>query len=205
MAEARFLVDSYREWVAREGVPVVEDFGLDLLGMAVRPWPRQGDGVSGRWGAALKDLMDLYPHYAGWWIIGEAMPLLDNAVSLDPRVTDRWALPAARITHRWDANDLRLMADGTRVCTELLQAAGATDVVVGPIGEAHLAGTCRMGADPRTSVVNASGQAHQVPNLFVADGSVFVTNGSANNTLTSLAVSTHIAESLLALAARGEI
>jgi choline dehydrogenase-like flavoprotein len=55
------------------------------------------------------------------------------------------------------------------------------------------------------SVVNATGKAHEVPNLFVADRSVFVTNGSVNNTLTSLAVTTHIAESLVGMAGRGDL
>lgn len=52
MAEARFLVDSYRDWIAGEGIPVVEDFGLDLLSLEVRPWARQGDGVSGAFALA---------------------------------------------------------------------------------------------------------------------------------------------------------
>jgi choline dehydrogenase-like flavoprotein len=114
-------------------------------------------------------------------------------------------LPVARVTHRWDANDLKLMEAATRQAVAMLEAAGAVDTLLSPAIGAHLTGTCRMGMDPSRSVVNALGQTHDIPNLFIADGSIFVTGGSVNNTLTSVAVSMHVADSMLTLARQGEL
>lgn len=157
------------------------------------------------WGSSFKTRFHEYNHHVGWWIIGEGMPLLENRVEVDPDVRDRRGLPVAKITHRWDANDLKIMEAATKQGVAMLEAAGVEDVLAGPISGAHLSGTCRMGDDPKRSVVNARGQSHDVPNLFVADGSVFVTDSSANVTLTSMAVANHVADSLMSLASAGDL
>ena len=83
--------------------------------------------------------------------------------------------------------------------TEILKAAGATDVLAeAPItaGGWHLMGTARMGRDPQTSVVNEWGRSHDVKNLFIIDGSVFVTSAGVNPTSTIQAIALHVADSI---------
>ncbi len=77
-----------------------------------------------------------------------------------------------------------------------MQAAGATEVVQ-EARYAHLVGACRMGSDPRTSVVDKFGRSHDIPNLFVCDGSVFPTQGSANPGLTIQALAARTADYLV--------
>jgi choline dehydrogenase-like flavoprotein len=92
---------------------------------------------------------------------------------------------------------------------ELLDAAGAKKKWPIPVQESnfafHLLGTCRMGADPKTSVINPDHRAHDVPNLFLCDGSSFVTSGRGQPTLTIQALAYRAADRIIALARRGEV
>jgi choline dehydrogenase-like flavoprotein len=92
---------------------------------------------------------------------------------------------------------------------EILDAAGAQRKWTFPVGEqnfaVHLLGTCRMGNDPKTSVINADHRAHDVPNLFLCDGSSFVTSGRGQPTMTIMALAFRAADRMTALAKRGEI
>jgi choline dehydrogenase-like flavoprotein len=137
------------------------------------------------------------------------MPIETNCVDLDPDVKDAWGLPAMRITTTSHENDLKAVAFFNEKSVEILKAAGATEVWGGAVsdarGGAHSRGTCRMGNDPRTSVVNKFHRAHDVPNLFVVDGSSFVTGGRNHPTMTISALAFRAAEHLAAAAKAGNV
>ncbi len=130
-------------------------------------------------------------------VMGEDLPEEINAVTIDPDLADSDGIPAPKVTYRMSDNSLKLLSHGVQNATEVLKAAGAIDIRVHPLGRVagwHLMGTARMGTDPAKSVVDANGQAHDVKNLFVVDGSVFVTAGAVNPTSTLQAVALYIAD-----------
>ena len=164
-----------------------------------------------QWGAAFKQsLRHVHSHAAQCWGHTSQLPVATNAVDLDPEVKDSWGLPAIRVTYKEHDADLRLYKYMFDRGMELLKAAGATQTWGGPPGDdpgigAHLLGTCRMGNDPRSSVVNASHRAHDVPNLFMVDGSSFVTSGRGQPTLTIQALAFRAADKASQMAKRGEL
>ena len=136
-----------------------------------------------------------------WAANTDDLPEWDNRVTLDSNLTDSSGIPAPRINYRISENTRRQLRFSVDRMTDLHRAAGATSTI--PVDlwvdqPGHLMGTVRMGDDPETSAVDSFGRAHDVPNLFVADGSLFVTGGSANPTATicalALRVGRHIAE-----------
>jgi choline dehydrogenase-like flavoprotein len=132
-----------------------------------------------------------------------------NNVTLDPTLKDAWGVPAIRVTYRDHPDDLAtarfLQARGA----EILDAAGAQRVVKGPVTESslgfHLLGTCRMGNDPATSVVDKFHRSHDVPNLFVCDGSSLVTSGRGQPTMTIQALAFRAGEHIAKFARHNEI
>jgi len=139
-------------------------------------------------GPALKDFLYDYAHTAAWWAHAEGELCDDNRVTLDPAVADARGEPAARVTYEWTANDRALVAAARDKAVEMMHASGARRVRVGLQYAAHAMGGCRMGDDPRSSVVDRFGRAHDVPNLFVCDTSMFVTSAGVNPTLTAMAL-----------------
>ena len=127
----------------------------------------------------------------------------------DPEVKDDWGQPAVRITYRNHPDDLKNMAFFRERALELLQAAGAKKHWGWPVEEVtssvHLMGTCRMGNDPKASVVNRYHRAHDVPNLFVVDGSSLVTSGRNQPTCTIQALAYRAADNMVQAAKKGEI
>jgi choline dehydrogenase-like flavoprotein len=139
-----------------------------------------------------------------------SLPVLTNSFSLDDEVKDAWGLPAIRVTFKEHDNEMRLQRYFRDRCEEYLQAAGAlkitpTEITDDPGAGFHLLGTCRMGNDPARSVVNASHRAHDVPNLFIVDGSSFVTSGRGQPTMTIQALAFRAADHIAAAAKRGEL
>lgn len=145
-------------------------------------------------GEELKDFLHDYSHTAAWWAHAEGLPDTRNAITLDPDVRDGRGLPAARVTYEWGTNDVRVAAAAREKAAEMMQASGARRVRIGLNYGAHAMGSCRMGTDPRTSVVNEFCQSHDVPNLFIVDTSVFVTGSGVNPTLTAMAIATRASE-----------
>ena len=137
------------------------------------------------------------------------MPLETNRVDLDPDVKDAWGLPAMRITSTSHPDDIKNMEFFRQKSVEILQAAGATKVWAPPVtdsrGGAHNRGTCRMGNDPKTSVVNKYHRAHDVPNLYIVDGSSLVTGGRNHPTMTIQALAFRAAEQLIRAAKNGSL
>ena len=117
-----------------------------------------------------------------------SLPLESNRVDLDPTLKDAWGLPAMRVTYRDHPDDLSVARFLQDRAVEIMQAAGAEQVWKGPVvdavGSPHLLGTCRMGDDPESSVVDRHHRTHDVRNLFLCDGSSFVTSGRGQPTMT---------------------
>jgi choline dehydrogenase-like flavoprotein len=114
-------------------------------------------------------------------------------VEVDESVRDAWGIPVAKLTGARHAEDFKTGKFIAGKAVEWLRAAGAIETWEtlpgkGTNGGQHQAGTCRMGNDPKTSVVNKYGQMHNVDNVFVVDGSVNVTNGGFNPSLTIQAI-----------------
>jgi choline dehydrogenase-like flavoprotein len=146
-----------------------------------------------RWGSDYKRLLSRY-FTRNLVVAGNAtsLPVPSNSVSLDPKVKDRHGRPALRVTYRDHDDDLATARFLQARAVEMMEAAGAEkvwreDVFPQAIG-AHLLGTCRMGNDPDTSVVDRFHRSHDVPNLFICDGSSFVTSGRGQPTLTLMAL-----------------
>lgn len=138
-----------------------------------------------------------------------SLPLASNNITLDPKAKDRWGRPAIRVTYRDHPDDLATMRFLQRRGKEILEAAGARKVWETPVAPAtfggHLLGTCRMSDDPADSVVDRYHRAHDVPNLFICDGSSFVTSGRGQPTMTIQALAFRAAEHIARFARRGEI
>ena len=140
-----------------------------------------------------------FDHTAGICIVGEDLPEEHNRVTLDPELVDSDGIPAPKITYRYSENSRNMMRFGLARGEEVMRAAGAREVSsAGPLKPTgwHLMGTARMGDDPETSVVNAWGRSHDVKNLFVVDGSIFVTSGGVNCASTIQACALYIADSI---------
>jgi choline dehydrogenase-like flavoprotein len=140
---------------------------------------------------------ELFNRITGMVAICEDLPELHNTVSLDPELKDSDGIPAPKITYKLSDNSRRMLDYAVDRGTEILEAAGATDVMTeAPIavGGWHLMGTTRMGVDPENSVVNEWGRSHDVRNLFVVDGSIFVTSAGVNPTRTIQALSLYIGD-----------
>ena len=137
------------------------------------------------------------------------MPQLTNRVDLDPTVKDAWGLPAPRLTFKSHPNDLAMDQWFLERGKQLLEAAGGkeiTTVFPGPGDNGpHLLGTCRMGNDPATSVVDANHRTHDVKNLFIVDGSSLVTGGRGQPTMTIMALAFRAGAMINQAAKRGEI
>jgi choline dehydrogenase-like flavoprotein len=155
-----------------------------------------------RWGAAHKEYMRRY-YRRSLMVFGptQEMPVFDCRVELDPRVRDHWGIPVARLSGRSHPHTVEIANHQARKAEEWIREAGAVTTWRmeghgGLTAGQHQAGTCRMGNDPKTSVVNRRCQLHEVDNLFVTDGSVHVTNGGFNPVLTILAIAYYAAEQI---------
>ena len=131
-----------------------------------------------------------------------------NNITLDPKNTDKWGRPAIRTTYRDHDDDLAMAKFLQDRASELFDAAGATKSWRHPIhptnGGEHLLGTCRMGDDPATSVVDKHHRSHDIPNLFICDGSSFVTSGRGQPTMTIMALAFRAADHIKAAANAGD-
>ena len=143
----------------------------------------------------------MFGHTASVLAFAEDLPEDHNRVVLDDVLTDSDELPAAKICYRVSGNTRKLLDFNMARIGEALTAAGATQVFSAPLrrdfGGAHLMGTTCMGLDPSTSVVNEWGRSHDVPNLYVFDGSVFVTASAVNPTATITALALRFAKKLV--------
>lgn len=178
------------------------------LGFALSS-PQMFGGPS--WGSAYKrDLAYQFAHCAAFDGHTTSLPLSSNNVTLDPNVQDKWGRAALRTTYMDHPDDIETMRWFYEKTTELMEAAGASNVngfysQGGQEGNVHLLGTCRMGSDPDNSVIDAAHRTHDVPNLFLCDGSSLVTSGRGQPTMTIMALAFRAADLINQAAQRGEI
>lgn len=160
-----------------------------------------GGPTEERWGANLhRNLREQLGHGFEWGIIAEDLPEESNYVTLDPTLTDSDGIPAPKIVYRNSENTAAMLKFHVERVIEAHEAAGAIKTIVTPLMRDcgwHLLGTARMGADPAASVVDEYGRAHDVPNLYIYDGSVFPTSSGVNPTATICAVARRCVEHLV--------
>ncbi|HEX5936667.1 MAG TPA: GMC family oxidoreductase [Actinomycetota bacterium] len=152
---------------------------------------RSGEGM---WGERLRSYLRRYPKTAVLGTEGECMPAETNRVELAEDV-DEFGVPRPKVSFDYGENERAMRTAIHEQATSILEAAGADDVLISE-GNDHTMGGCRMGSDPATSVVDANLKAHDHPNLFVCDASVFVTCGGAQPSQTIMALATRLAEHL---------
>lgn len=162
------------------------------------------------WGSEYKRLLGEYFTHS-FSINGHttSLPVESNSISLDPTAKDKWGRPALRVTYNDHEDDLATMRFMRDRAAEVLEAAGAQKVWTVPVEPAtvgaHLLGTCRMGENPAESVVDKFHRTHDVRNLFIVDGSSFVTSGRGQPTMTIQALAFRAAEHISEAARRGDI
>jgi choline dehydrogenase-like flavoprotein len=197
-------------------INITEDEGVDF----VRGFAFQGYSSRSSWsrgasevgvGAELKQRL----RYPGRWEMllvgfGEMLPRADNRVTLHESRKDKWGLPLVHIHCTHGENERRIAERANRDAAQMLAAAGFENIrpngPVAPPGQCvHEMGTARMGRDPATSVLNGHNQAHDVPNLFVTDGSCMASAGTVNPSLTYMALSARAANHAADLLASGAI
>ncbi len=161
------------------------------------------------WGAAYKAQLARYPFMMAATSHSTSLPLETNTIALDRTLTDAWGRPGICMTYTDHPDDLATMRFLQGRAVEIMEAAGAERIVPVPVSPstitAHMLGTCRMGNDPATSVVNADHRTHDVPNLFICDGSSLVTSGRGQPTMTIQALAFRAADRITALARAGSI
>ena len=155
---------------------------------------------SPKWGKAHKEFQRKY-FRKNVQVVGpiQEMPFFDSRVQVDPSVKDYWGIPVVRLSghrHPKDVEGCKFLSSKAEM---ILKEAGASHTWQsvggrGLSGGQHQAGTCRMGNDAQTSVVDKYGRVHDTPNVFVADASLHVTNGGFNPALTIMALGYWVAE-----------
>jgi choline dehydrogenase-like flavoprotein len=134
---------------------------------------------------------------------GEALPRRDNFVEIDPNVNDVFGIPVLRINMTWSENERAMIPDMAESAAEMMEAAGAKNIRPWMVPDRipgmgiHEVGVARMGSNPRASVLNQFQQTHDVPNLFVMDGSCFVSSACQNPTLTIMALAVRSTDYLM--------
>ncbi len=178
------------------------DFARGFAVQTVGPLPiafsKQMMAAKGLWGWGLRREMMNYNHWSAFGLLGEILPWEENRVELATGADekDRFGLPVAKVTFTLHDNDKRMIEFGKNKVMEIMQAAGAVEVVQEP-RYAHLVGASRMGFTPQDSVCDKFGRTWDVNNLFVMDGSVMPTQGSANPGLTIQALAARTADYIL--------
>ncbi|MCA3448808.1 MAG: GMC family oxidoreductase [Rhodobacter sp.] len=143
----------------------------------------------GGWGREFTTALDSYENMAGMWIVGEDMPQETNRVTLNSEVKDQFGLPAPNVNFSDHPNDIAMRNHAYKQGMAIYNAVGATRTFpTPPYPSTHNLGTNRMSENPRDGVVNKWGQTHDIPNLFISDGSQFTTGAAENPTLTIVAL-----------------
>jgi len=167
------------------------------------PWVKLLDGFGSQ---LKKQVKQRYPAYLDFSPYGEMLPSSGSYIDLEPEKKDRFGLPQARVHTHYGENERKLFATMRRESRQILEASRVEVIYDQPAPETnHELGGCRMGNDPRKSVVNAFCQSHDVPNLFVVDGSVFPSASEKNPTLTIMALAARTADHMVERFRKGEL
>lgn len=190
---AHALTEEFYETDPKRGF--ARGFAIQTVGPLPVAFAKQMMVAKGAWGWGMRRVMMDYNHWAALAVLGEILPWDDNRVELAPE-KDQFGIPVAKVTFNLHDNDKKLIEFGKNKVTEVMYAAGAEEVVQ-EARYAHLVGACRMGNDPAESVVDRFGRTHDISNLFVCDGSVLPTQGSANPGLTIQSLAARTADYLI--------
>lgn len=159
----------------------------------------------GAWGREFTTALDSYENMAGMWIVGEDMPQSDNRVTLS-ETEDQFGLKVANVNFSDHPNDIAMRNHAYQQGQAIYKAVGATRVLpTPPYPSTHNLGTNRMSEKPEDGVVNRNGRTHDVPNLFVSDGSQFTTGAAENPTLTIVALAIRQADHIAKEMAAGNV
>ncbi|MGH9327458.1 MAG: GMC family oxidoreductase [Terriglobia bacterium] len=191
---AHALTEEFYETDPKRGF--ARGFAIQTVGPLPIAFAKQMMVAKGAWGWGMRQLMMDYNHWAAIALLGEILPWEDNCVDLAEE-TDRHGLRVAKVTFNLHDNDNKLIEYGKNKVMEVMRAAGAEEVIQ-ESRFAHLVGAARMGNDPSTSVVDKFGRTHDIANLFICDGSILPTQGSANPGLTVQALAARTADYLIA-------
>lgn len=184
-ADDNFSPEEYGEdFVMGGNITGADPFGLagQPIEFSEAPTPA---GVP-TWGKEYSDFLEqAYTHHYTTRIYLTEPPQQDKFIDLDPEVKDSWGIPVPRVTFDWHEQTPKQHSFLRKRAYEILEAAGASDIWGGELGEpwvlnSHAGGTTRMGVDPTDSVVNKHCQTHEVPNLYVVGSSCFPTIGAYN-------------------------
>jgi choline dehydrogenase-like flavoprotein len=189
--------DPSRGFAGGYEMETLNGFGLSGVAANLRP---------GGWGREYAEDVANYRNIACLWIVGEDMPQETNGVTLHASEKDQHGLPVPVVHFEDHPNDVAMRNHAFRQGRAVYEAAGATKVYErGPFASTHNLGTCRMSERPQDGVVNRWGQAHDVKNLFISDGSQFTTGAAENPTLTIVALAIRQADHIAERMAKGEL
>jgi choline dehydrogenase-like flavoprotein len=194
MSQEFYETDPARDFVRGYSFEILRGFGpvsTALWGMSTGRLPAGADHH--------RAYAELFDRTAGMVVICEDLPEPTNCVTLDPDLVDADGIPAPKVTYRLSENSTKMLAHSVARAKEVLETSGARDTVADaplPFAGWHLMGTARMGTDPERSVVNEWGRCHDVRNLFIIDGSIFVTAAAVNPTNTIQALALHVADTM---------
>jgi choline dehydrogenase-like flavoprotein len=191
---AHALTEHFYETDPKRGF--ARGFAVQTVGPLPIAFAKQLMTAKGAWGWGLRRLMMDYNHWAALGLLGEILPNAENRVTLAGE-KDQFGLPVAKVTFNLYDNDKKLIEYGKQKVMDIMWAAGAKEVVQ-EARYAHLVGGARMGRDPGESVTDQFGRTHEIANLFICDGSLMPTQGSANPGLTIMALAARIADYMIA-------
>ena len=220
-AQARFE-QPLNEYKGANVTRVIQDFydsdpkrgfygggGFDARSGGPLTWGQNVPSGTPTWGEGFKDYLESYTYWMTCSGHGTSLPQATNRVDIDPDLKDAWGVPAIRVTYKDHEDDLKSANWQADRAVEIMDAAGAKQVVRNNVGEGrggvHLLGTCRMGNDRNTSVIDKYHRTHDVKNLFLCDGSSMVTSGRGQPTLTIEALAFRAGEHIARFAKANEI
>ena len=189
-------------------IPRYRNFGTDKQTSFIRGYSHSGSGSRASWGRGMgmpgfgAELKEAASKPGPWSFyinaMGEMLPYEDNTIKLDKTQKDQWGMPLVRINVEWKQNEDEMSKDAVVQIQEMLERAGLKNVSArdnhqNPGLDIHEMGGCRMGRDPKTSMLNAFNQMHAVKNVFVTDGSSMVSTACQNPSITYMALTARAA------------
>jgi choline dehydrogenase-like flavoprotein len=164
-------------------------------------------GMGAEWKDQLEKPGDWFVYFEAY---GETLPYKDNHVSLDEVKKDKWGIPLLKISMTYKDNEKKMRKDMQESSLEMLKASGmdwtsAFDHNPPPGSVIHEMGTARMGHDPKTSILNKWNQSHDIPNLFITDGSCMVSSACQNPSLTYMALTARACNYAISKLKNGEL
>ncbi len=183
--------------------------GFDARSGGPLTWGQNVPKGTPEWGAGFKEYLESYTYWMTVSGHGTSLAVETNRIDIDPELKDAWGVPAMRVTYKDHPDDMKHASWLVQRGMEIMDAAGAKQIVPSEVGAAsggvHLLGTCRMGNDPATSVIDKYHRTHDVKNLFLCDGSSMVTSGRGQPTQTIEALAFRAGEHIAKFARLNEI